>query len=172
MERNNDYGQFDGIAYFTELAQRNKLCTQNNFVVAKVSGIGYLEQMLENFRENSNFIGVEDSTSEEIISNGNGYFSARIFTVYIIAGYDVRDVDDHNAKAELCKEIRRQFITRMLIDKTRYEDKLIFMNTNKIMGQGLGTMFLNGATGLFFQMSVTEPVELIYNDEEWTNLST
>ncbi|MCQ2128282.1 MAG: hypothetical protein MJZ08_02470 [Bacteroidaceae bacterium] len=166
-DSNNEYGQFDGVKYFTRMAKNNRLCRLHNFVVTKVSGIGYLEQMLENFRDNSNFIGVEDTTSEQIVSNGNGYFSSRIFTVYVIAGYDVRDVEDHNRKADLCKEIKRQFLTRMLIDKPKYEDKLIFMDTTKVMGQGLGSMFLNGATGLYFQMAVTEPLELIYNEEEW-----
>ena len=164
---NNSFNQFDGIAYFTSLCQNNVLCQQNDFIPARCSGIGGLEEVLQNFRTNSNFIAIEDATSEQTFTSGNGHFNQRVFTIFIIAGCNNEDMADVAEKADLCKEIKRQFLSRLLIDKRRFGDKLIFMNTDVIKGQELGAMFLNGCTGLYFMVEVSEPVELIYNSTEW-----
>lgn len=169
---NNVYQQFDGIKYFLDLCAKNKLCRDNGFKKARCSGLGNLEEVLQNFRTNSNIVAVEDATSEQTVTRGNAFFNQRVFTVFLIAGCKSDDMDSVTAAADLCKEIKRQFLTRMLKDKHKFGDKLIFMNTDIIKGQELGAMFLNGRTGLYFMVEVQEPVELIYNDSEWITETT
>jgi hypothetical protein len=54
-----------------------------------------------------------------------------------------------------------------LVDKERFDNNLIYMNTENVFSRELGQYFLNGCTGLYFMLDVSEPLELVYNKEEW-----
>lgn len=54
-------------------------------------------------------------------------------------------------------------------DSQLLQENLTYLNADDIRSNEIGGTFLNGCTGLYFQLSVDEPTELCYNPEEWTD---
>ena len=68
---------------------------------------------------------------------------------------------------ELCRELFRQFQSRMLRDALKFQDEMSQLNLQDIRSRELGGLVLNGCTGLYFMVSMDEPVNLCYDDGEW-----
>ena len=66
-----------------------------------------------------------------------------------------------------CRELFRQLCTRLLIDSDDLENEMVYLHTENILSRELGRYFLNGCTGLYFMIDVSEPVDLTYNESEW-----
>ena len=73
-----------------------------------------------------------------------------------------------DALLELCRELFRQFVSKILRDKYLYDEKQMYFDTHAIPNQEIGRYYLSGMTGLHFTLYVQEPIDLIYDDEQWT----
>jgi len=160
---------FDALSYFESLAQSNKLAKDNKFVSSFCSGPESIQGVMEQFRKTSNFIMIDDTTDSNTISNNVGWFTKNVYTVFILAGYKYDDMKDRQAKMELCRKIFRQFMARMIKDKSDYvyDDKLEYLNLDNVYSKELGRYSMNGVTGLYFMINNDEPTDLEYNAEEW-----
>lgn len=58
---------------------------------------------------------------------------------------------------------------RMIVDSDRLDNELIYLHTENILSRELGQYFLNGCTGLYFMIDVSEPVDLKFDESEWTS---
>ena len=75
---------------------------------------------------------------------------------------------DRAEKLDICRQIFRQFHSRMIRDKYLYEDMdKSFLNVSRIYARELGEYFISGCTGLYFMTEISEPTDLRYNAEEW-----
>ena len=158
---------FDAHAYFCNLCNRNMLTVQHDFHACTVSGIESLQEPLQQFRQKTAFLAVDDTNDSAIVQHSGGWFKKRTFTVFLMMRYRMDDMDDRRAKLAVCREIYRQFVSRMIVDKEDLSNELIYLNTARIMSRELGTYFMSGCTGLYFMAEVLEPVDLVYNEEEW-----
>lgn len=153
--------------YIHALASQNKLCRTLNFMPSTCSGINYIEGMLQKFRSISNFISVSDITDGSTVSRSGGWFSRRVFTVFILMRYKAGDRNDQEEKLDTCREIYRQFLSRMIVDSNALDNSMVYLNVADIRKRELGGYFLSGCTGLYFMLSLDEPTNLQYNEEEW-----
>ena len=165
MEQN----QFDALAYFAELGNKNKLAKRNNFKVDYCSGPGALEPMMAGYRQYQNFIFVDDTTSSNTLSNKVGWFDRNVYCVHIIAGYKHGDAQDYNRALRLCRTIFRQFLSRIIKDKEKYKygNALMYLNTGNVYSNEYGRYSFNGCTGLFFQIQNDEPTDLMFDENDW-----
>lgn len=75
---------------------------------------------------------------------------------------------DRAEKLDICRQIFRQFHSRMIRDKYMYEDMdKSFLNVSQIYARELGEYFISGCTGLYFMTEVSEPINLCYKEDEW-----
>ena len=159
---------FDGLEYFKDLTKKNKLAKANAFFPCSCSGINSLQDVLENFRRQSAFVCIDDTNDGAIEQIGGGWFKKRTFTVFIMLRYRFDDMQDRAVKLDICRQLFRQFHSRMIYDKYRYEDMdLSFLNVSRIYSRELGEYFISGCSGLYFMTEITEPVDLCYNGDEW-----
>lgn len=160
---------FDALSYFEMLASSNKLAKENKFVSSFCSGPESIQGVMEQFRKTSNFIMIDDTTDSNTISNKVGWFTKNVYTVFVLAGYKYDDMKDRQVKMELCRKIFRQFMSRMIKDKSDYvyDDKLEYLNLDNVYSKELGRYSMNGVTGLYFMIGNDEPTELEYDDTEW-----
>lgn len=158
---------FDAHAYFCNLCAKNNLTVQHQFHPCTVSGIESLQEPLQQFRQQTAFLAVDDTNDAAIVQQAGGFFKKRTFTVFLLMRYRMDDMADRRAKLDICREVYRQFISRMIIDKEDLSNELVYLNTARIMSRELGTYFMSGCTGLYFMTDVLEPVDLVYNEEEW-----
>ena len=160
---------FDALTYFKRLAETNKLAKRNGFHAGFCSGPDGIEDVLQKFRKVSNFILIDDTTSQNTYSRGVTFFDKNVYTVFLLAAYKFDDIEDREQKLNLCRRIFRQFHSRLIHDKENmeYGDMLEFLDVSSIYSKELPRYSKNGVTGLYFMINNDEPVDLVYSDEDW-----
>lgn len=163
--------QFNALDYFKMLAETNKLAAEHGFKACFCAGPDGINDVMQQWRRTSNFIMIDDTTSQNTYSRGVTYFDRNVYTVFILAGYRIDDMRDRNDKLQLCRRIFRQFHSRIIHDKQRmvYGDNLMFLDDQTIYSKELPRYSMNGVTGLYFMVNNDEPVDLTYSQDEWTN---
>lgn len=158
---------FDALHYFETLASQNKLCVNNGFKPVFCSGPDSIEGLMQQFQKAANFVMIDDTTDQNLFSEGVSYFKRRVYTVFILAAYRWDDMEDREEKLNLCREIFKQFVKRMIWDKTQSEDSddMTFLNVEKIYSKEFGRYTMNGVTGLYFMVENDEPASMEYEDE-------
>lgn len=167
MERNNEI--FNALAYFEQLAQKNKLCRANGFKPVFCSGPDSIEGIMQEFQKTANFVMIDDTTDQNMYSEGVSYFKRRVYTVFVLASYKWDDMEDREDKLNLCREIFQQFVRRMIWDRAQQEnegDDITFLNVEKIYSKEFGRYTMNGVTGLYFMVENDEPTTMDYEDDE------
>ena len=162
---------FDALHYFETLAKQNKLCIKNSFKPVFCSGPDSIEGIIQNFQKVANFVCIDDTTDQNLYSEGVSYFKRRVYTVFILAAYRWDDMEDREEKLNLCRKIFKQFVKRMIWDKTQREDEdddITFLNVEKIYSKEFGRYTMNGVTGLYFMIENEEPIDLTYDSGQWT----
>ena len=160
---------FDAIGYFKNMCSGNRLPKAHNFYPCVCSGINSLEEVLENFRRQSAFFAVDDTNDGVTERRSGGYFKKRTFTIFIMKRYTFNDMEDRQRALDICRQLARQVHSRMLLDGEDLTNDLIYLNTDNVYSRELGEYFINGCTGLYFMIDVSEPIDLSYNADEWEN---
>jgi hypothetical protein len=159
---------FDALHYFETLARQNKLCRQNGFMPTFCSGPDSIEGVMQQFQKTANFVMIDDTTDQNLFSEGVSYFKRRVYTVFVLAAYRWDDMEDREKKLNLCREIFQQFVRRMIWDKTQGEDSddMTFLNVEKVYSKEFGRYTMSGVTGLYFMVENDEPESMEYEDEK------
>jgi hypothetical protein len=159
---------FDALHYFETLAQQNRLCREHAFKPVFCSGPDSIEGLMQQFQKTANFVMIDDTTDQNLYSEGVSYFKRRVYTVFILAAYRWDDMEDREEKLNLCREIFQQFVRRMIWDRIRREDEgddITFLNVEKIYSKEFGRYTMSGVTGLYFMVENDEPTSMEYEDE-------
>lgn len=159
---------FDALHYFETLAQQNRLCREHAFKPVFCSGPDSIEGLMQQFQKTANFVMIDDTTDQNLYSEGVSYFKRRVYTVFILAAYRWDDMEDREEKLNLCREIFQQFVRRMIWDRIRREDEgddITFLNVEKIYSKEFGRYTMSGVTGLYFMVENDEPASMEYEDE-------
>ncbi|MBR4269624.1 MAG: hypothetical protein IKQ47_07585 [Prevotella sp.] len=166
MERS----KFDAIAYFRTMAEHNKLAQEKGFVPVTISNSDNLEGLFEEYRDNDRFVAISDTNSGNLSSSDGayGFSKRRAYTVFILSAYEYDNMQSRQEELDLCRELFHQFVSRIIRDKYQYEEKMMYFDTHTIPNQEIGRYYLSGMTGLHFTLYVQEPIDLVYDDEQWT----
>ena len=159
---------FDALHYFETLARQNRLCVENGFRPAFCSGPESIEGIMQEFQKTANFVCIDDTTDQNLFSEGVSYFKRRVYTVFVLASYKWDDMEDREQKLNLCRTIFTQFVKRMIWDKVQREnegDDFTFLNVERIYSKEFGRYTMNGVTGLYFMVENDEPESMEYEDE-------
>lgn len=158
---------FDAEAYFKTLAETNKLCVEQGFRFCTCSGLENLEEAIGQFRKVNNFFIFDDTTEgQEFKGAGGGYYHKRLFTVSLMRRYRLDDMEDRAKQLEICRQLFKQLVSRMIKDKEE-AIKLAYLKTDNILYREYGRAMFSGCTGLYFIVESSEPENLCYNAEEW-----
>lgn len=159
---------FDFEDYVSRLTQGNRLAQEHGFRFCTCSGIETLQGPLEDFCNESAFVCVDDTNDGALFTGrGGGFYKKRTCTVFIMHRYEFRDMADRSRVLAICRELFRQIMSRMIVDEADLSNELIYLDTSNVLCRELGQYFLNGCTGLYFMVDVSEPVDLKYNADEW-----
>lgn len=161
---------FDAIKYFTSMTEKNKLCQQEGFKAVVISSPQDLEGLIEHYRDGSRFVCISDTNTENLTSDDGtyGFTKRRAFTVLILSAYEYADMDARQKELDLCREVFRQFVSRIINDKYTYEEQFVQFETRSIPTQEFGRYQINGMAGLYFTLYTQEPIEVEYKQDEWT----
>lgn len=160
---------FDDLQYFVEMAGKNKLVKANNFYCGYCSGPEGLDQVMAEYRSHANFFLVDDTTSGNTFGAKPGWFDRKVYAIHIIVGYELGNEKKYKEALSLARKIFKQMLSRVIKDKAsfKYGQSLMYLNLETVYSQEYGRYSFNGATGLFFQLQNNEPLNLVFDPDEW-----
>ena len=159
----------DFLRYIQELTNTNRLAKKHGFHPCTCTGVGYLEGMLNSLRSHPAFVCTTDTCEESTARHGGAWFRRRVFTVFILHRFNPRMQRTYHEAMDTCRELFRQFHSRFIKDECALQSRLTYLGVEEVRSRELGGQFLNGCTGLYFTIAIDEPIDLRYNDDEWTN---
>ena len=160
---------FDFTAYVHDMVQHNKLASENGFHPCAASGMGGVAEMLTEMRQRTAFVVTDDIVTGGTVQKSGAFFQRRTFTVHIVCRYRQGDEEDRKGKAQLCRELLRQLQSRLLRDEAQLHNNLAYIDLTRMPVADVGQYFLDGCTGLYFQVNFDEPIDIAYNAEEWND---
>lgn len=161
---------FNAEDYFASLCSNNRLAIERGFRFCTCSGIESLQGPLDKFKTDSAFFCLDDTNDGALfMGRGGGFFKKRTFTVFLLHRHTFNDEKDRAEKLALCRSLFRQLMSKMLVDSEDMSNELVYMHVDNVLSRELGQYFMNGCTGLYFFIDVSEPVDLKYSESEWLN---
>ncbi len=158
---------FDAMAYFKDLTEHNRTAVDSGFFPCACSGPMSLEGLLTNMKGHSRFVAIDDTNEGTVIENSGGFFKRVTVTVWILSKYKFNDMNDRENQLKLCRKVFRQFMSRILKDKYRWEMDFTYLLDRSIDTREIGRYFINGLTGVEFMLDIQQPFDLVYDEREW-----
>ncbi len=159
---------FDLIHYIKTITKANRRARELGFRFSTCSGVQAIEGLLTDMRDAERFVCVSDVTQGNTTYNGQAWSARRVLTCFVLSRYELGNGDDYQRALHECRTLYKMMLSRMLHDAPAIADRTeASIRLDDVRSNELGGTFLDGATGLYFVLGVDEPVELVYNDEEW-----
>jgi hypothetical protein len=156
---------WNAVTYFENLQKKLKI-TKTDYKFCRVTGLDYLEGILSASAATKNFIAVDDSDDGVTIRLGGGYFQRRAIVVFILKKYAINSQSDRETKLNEARTIRDKFVSRLIKDSNELEE-LYFLDKNRIPYKEVPGYFASGTCGLYFIITIQEPVSLVHNSNDW-----
>lgn len=88
--------------------------------------------------------------------------------MFVVAAYRFDDMVDRELKLNMCRQIFRQFHSRLLHDRDVLGDeRLTYLQLNNIYSTEMPRYSYNGVTGLYFMVQNEQPIDISYEQSEW-----
>lgn len=162
MNRNNF--NWDSGEFFEHLTASNKFALDNGFVCVRVSSLEGFQGALDRMYSSSAFVAVDD-TSQGYISIDNSPHTRRVKTIFLALRH-AEDPSSREAAMATLRELFRQFMSVLIMERTRLAENCIFVDEN-INFNEIDKYFFTGCACAFFQIAVDTYTTLVYNPDEW-----
>jgi hypothetical protein len=156
---------WNAIDYFRELSQHMNYL-RDKYAYCRVTGINYLEGLLGNLTKFNSFLAVDDTDNGMIVQRGGAFFKQRTITVFILQKFNLQNQIERVEKLNETREIYQKIVSRLIYDSSRIE-ALTFLDTSRIPFHEVPGQFAGGTTGLYFTISLNEPISLVYDNDDW-----
>ena len=162
---NINLSNWDATQFFEELLAKNKLAKANNFTFCQVSGLEGFEEALHTLQSSTAFCCVSD-ISDGYMELHNTPRSRRIKTVFLALRHAVDDMDARNECMETMRELFRQLMSVLILEKTKLEQSCIYLDP-RISFNEVDRYFFSGCACAYFTIAVDRFTDLRYREEEW-----
>lgn len=156
---------WNAVSYFQTLSSKLK-ATKTNYSFCRVSGINHLEDVLLKGQRHKAFFAVDDSDDGVTIQSNGGYFNRRAIVVYILKKYKITDMVERETALNECRSIHKSILTKLIKDSNEVNE-LLFFDKRRIPYHEVPGMFAAETTGLYFILTIEEPINLVYDATEW-----
>lgn len=156
---------WDATTFFASLTASNKFAKTHDFTIAKVSGLDGFEEALQQLQSATAFVAVSD-ISQGYIEVNNSPHTRRVKTVFLAMRHALGDMTARQECMDTMRELFRQFMSKLILEKTRQEQQNIYLNP-RISFQEIDQYFFSGCACAYFQIAVDTYTDLRYDPTEW-----
>lgn len=158
-------GRWDAAAFFKSLCATNRLAQSEDFTFCRVSGLDGFEEAVNQMQSASAFVCVSD-IADGYTELNNTPRTRRVKTVFFAMRHAAEDMAARSECMEIMRELFRQFMTRLILEKVKLEQNCIYLDP-RISFNEIDRYFFSGAAGAYFQIAVDVFTDLRYNADEW-----
>ncbi len=163
---NNLKGIWDATTFFEELTATNRLATAENFVFCRVSGLEGFEEAVNQMQSATAFVCVSD-IADGYTELNNTPRTRRVKTVFLAMRHRVDDMEARSECIETMRELFRQFMSKLLLEKVKLEQNCIYLDP-RISFSEIDRYFFSGCAAAYFQIAVDVYTDLRFNEDEWS----
>ena len=156
---------WDAETFFRILTRANKLAQENNFKYCRVSGLQGFEEVLASAQSDTAFVAVQ-TEDDGYMSLVNSPHTRRVKTVYLAMRYPINRLDLRSSCFSIMQELFRQFMSKLLMEKTRLRENHIFLD-ERIQFSEIEQFFAEGCACAYFNIATDVYTDLRYNEDEW-----
>lgn len=154
--------------FFQELIAKNKLAVAEGFTFCKVSGLEGFEDALHAMQSATAFCSVSD-IADGYTELNNTPRTRRIKTVFLAMRHAIDDMDARNECMETMRELFRQLMSRLTLERVRIEQNCIYIDP-RITFNEIDRFFFSGCACAYFQIAVDVYTDLRLDYGEWLDL--
>lgn len=161
----NNNINWDAAAFFERLTSSNRHAQESGYVFARVSSLEGFHGALNKMYSAQAYVAVDD-TSQGYMAIDNSPHTRRVKTVFLAMRHAEDDMEAREKCMANMRELFRQFMSVLLMERTRLAENCVFMDEN-IHFNEIDRYFFTGCACAYFQISVDTYTNLQYNPEEW-----
>ncbi len=158
-------GRWDASLFFENLCATNNLANTEHFVFCRVSGLEGFEEALAQMQTATAFCCVSD-IADGYTELNNTPRTRRVKTVFLAMRHAAEDMAARSECMEIMRELFRQFMSKLIMEKTRLEENCIYIDP-RISFNEIDRYFFSGCACAYFQIAVDVYTDLRYNEYEW-----
>lgn len=156
---------WDATGFFENLVANNKLAVQENFVFCRVSGLEGFEEALHQMQTATAMVCISD-IADGYTELNNTPRTRRVKTVFLAMRHAVDDMDARTECMETMRELFRQFMSVLILEKVKLEQNCIYLDP-RISFNEIDKYFFSGGACAYFQIATDVFTDLRYNPNEW-----
>lgn len=158
---------WDAAAFFEKLTAQNRFARDNAYRFARVSSLEGFHGALGKMMSATAFVAVSD-TSQGTIDIENSPHTRRVKTVFLAKRHAEEDMEARECCMENMRELFRQFMSVLNLEKTKLEENNIFIDP-RISFHEIDRYFFTGCACAYFQIALDTYTDLSFNPDEWLN---
>ena len=162
---NNLNGRWDAAVFFENLTATNKLAQCEQFVFCRVSGLDGFEEAVNQAQTQQAFVCVSD-IADGYTELNNTPRTRRVKTVFLAMRHAAEDMAARSDCMEIMRELFRQFMSKLILEKTRLEENCIYIDP-RISFNEIDRYYFSGCACAYFQIAVDVYADLRFNADEW-----
>lgn len=148
--------------YVSAFVEAHKNDKGFDFAFTEVSGINGLEGILQGQTADDNFIATDSTGDGYIFQQRNGgFFIRRVATVFIVRKYGYGNMGDMLDEVQVCRVWFKKLLRQMVADQKELENKLIYLDTERVAFRELAPELAAHFTGLYFMLEYHQPYDLL-----------
>lgn len=151
--------------FFKQLTENNRFAQDKGFRFCRVSSLDGFHDALNKMYSTKAYVAVSD-TSQGTISLDNSPHTRRVKTVFLAMRHAEDDMVAREHRFADMRELFRQFMSVLLLEKTRLEENNLFIDS-RISFHEIERYFFTGCACAYFQIAVDTYTDLVYNPDEW-----
>ncbi|WP_303023036.1 hypothetical protein [Duncaniella muris] len=156
---------WDATAFFERLTSLNSFAREHAYRFSRVSSLEGFHDALSRMASTSAFIAVSDTSSGSLDIENTPHIR-RIKTVFLAKRHAVDDMKARERCMDNMRELFRQFMSILILEKTKLEENNIFLDP-RISFTEIDRYFFTGCACAFFQIALDTYTDLSYNPDEW-----
>jgi hypothetical protein len=128
-----------------------------------------MEEVLLNFKTEQAFFCVDDTTDGTTIRGASGgFFDRKQYVIFLLKRYKLNDMDAQHAALNETRGIFRSIQSKLLLDRRALENNMTYLQLDRMPYYEIPGYAYNGATGVYFMITVDTPKDLQYDVTEWS----
>ena len=158
---------WNATLFFEHLTRTNRLASERGYRFGKVSGLQGLEDYINMMQSTKCAVLVSDIANGYTELNNTAH-TRRVKTVFFLHRHAIDDMKARQRCMDEMREIFRQFMTKLLLERTRVEEGPIYIDP-RIQFHEIPHYFAAGCACCYFQVAVDVYTDLRLNEAEWTD---
>jgi hypothetical protein len=160
--------QFEAYEYFTDICKKLKITKDNDYYPCKVSGLANMEGVIANLQSKRAYFAIDDTNDGQIYKGaGGGYFERKMYIVFVLKKFPFEDMNKQHEALNECRSVYRSICTKLISDKSTLSNNMIYLHTDRIPFYEMTGYGIAGCTGLYFMITVEQPINLCYDANQW-----